>query len=1519
MATLFDRLSLRNKLILLLIVPLGAALFFAGLNLVNQFHQYRSLAGIGAITRIAQDIDDLVIKLRRERGLLAATLLTDDTRFSTPVQRSREEVDALRAQVQALYDSQAHSADISDIQERIEDWLVSLRALDTVRGLLHSKSVNQSRTAEAIARYNDWVATGSGLLASIYQRYRDPQISPLQRALSLLLQAEESGGHERRLILNILLEKSFSQDEAAVLQRTTGALDSALEDFTEVDGLDQKYVRSLREGFAALDRTAKQATEESLAYHLTKIELLNELKIYTGFGGLIHDFKNFVLRGKPEDMISFRDKHAIVTGIIDRIRNLPGRPREDSQLLDVIAQTFAEYGGHFEIVATLHETGTSIEIIDQTVVVDDEAARNALRDLGQFRSDVDPFDWWLVSSARLDAVSATADRMKRHVYDHIVDVGDSAFRNFVLNGVLLLFVAGFACLLAASVYRRTMGGIGQTVAVMKQIAATGDLDTPLPPPGSDEIGQLAEAIGRIVEGIRTIVRQAEVVGLGDFSKDIHVRGDSDHLSIAFNRMIENTREVLEKAEAIAEGNYDVDIQIRGENDQLGQALTRMAAGLREYSDRNRQEQWVKNGQVEVSRMVSGDVEEQALAEQAVTFLAQYSGAEAAVFYGLRDDRLVLLSSFAYTRRKELSSEFAVGEGVAGQSVRERKPIMVSEVPEGYFEISSGLGRAPAGAVLVVPVIVGDECFGAMEFGFFGRPDAVVEEFLESIGENVAVALQRARARSQLQDLLDRTQEQADRLAASEEELQAQSEELRASNEEMEEKNKLLEASEEALKSQAEELRATNEELSLRSDELEERNRQIELARVEIERKAREVEQASRYKSEFLANMSHELRTPLNSMLILSKMLADNEDGNLSDDEVESAKVVHESGSNLLTLINDILDLSKIEAGKVELHLEPLNFHRLAQALERRYRPLAESRNITFDVEIGDGVPEQIVSDPMRVEQVVTNLVSNALKFTHDGGVTVHVRMEQDEASGRVGIDVRDTGIGIPPDKVDKVFRAFEQADGSTTRKYGGTGLGLAISNQLAHLLGGEIGVASEEGKGSTFTLYVPLEPPEVRVVEIDPETAELSDVVAPAAGAPAPETDQVQEFVGELPPPPVDDDRDAINDGDRCIVIIEDDANFAKALVATVRAKGFRVVVANDGETGVRLVREFQPVGVLLDISLPGADGWSVMGHLKGNSETSHIPVHFISGEDETARAASAGAAGFATKPVSSEDIDGALARILAAGTSGARRVLIVEDDAADREMVVNALTGADVEIEQAADAEDALALLEEGKPFTCVVLDLTLPDKSGQEFLREAKSRGIHMPPVIVHTGVDLSEEETEELGQFVSAFVMKTAASRNRLIDEVTLFLHSVKAGSATDSVPIPPSESDTALRDKTVLVVDDDMRNVFAMAKVLRAQGMHVLKAPDGERALAQLKENGEKVDIILMDIMMPVMDGYDATRAIRGIPEFADLPVIALTAKAMKGDREKCIEAGANDYLAKPVDVPKLLSMMRTWLA
>jgi len=937
--------------------------------------------------------------------------------------------------------------------------------------------------------------------------------------------------------------------------------------------------------------------------------------------------------------------------------------------------------------------------------------------------------------------------------------------------------------------------------------------------------------------------------------------------------------------------------------------------------------WLRSGQNELSVRLQGAQDLDPLGEKIVSYVARYLNAQVgAMYFAGEEGRLRLVGAYAIPARTLDGPDMdrPVG-GLTRQAMQEKSVLRVNDVPQEYFPVSSGLGASRPRHLVIAPTSADGVANAVLELGFFRPVSPHDLELLRLIAEPIGVALRAAQYRKELALLLKETQRQA-------EELQAQQEELRVSNEELEEQSRALKESAVHLEAQQAELEQTNAQLETQAEVLEAQKGDLERAQLELTAHSDELARANQVKSEFLANMSHELRTPLNSALILSKVLADNTGGNLTGEQVQFAETIYGANTDLLTLINDILDLSKIEAGKVEVQMEKLSLRAMIEQLRRTFNPLAAQKGLHLETSLEDGNDDIIVSDHQRLQQVLKNLVSNAVKFTESGTVRLAVdALKSSDGVPLVRFCVIDSGVGIAPEHRDVIFEAFRQADGSTHRKYGGTGLGLSISRELARLLGGDVTLQSEPGHGSTFTLTVPRSPGESGTTATTRAVLAGSTPVAhassshPSSFAPAPSPARTMDEpspVAKL----VDDDRDQIVQGDRVILVVEDDDAFAGILVGLGRERGFKVVVVPTADDGIAATRKYNPVGILLDVKLPDHSGLTVLERLKRNPATRHVPVHMISAADHVQQALELGAVGYTLKPVKREQLLRALEHMEQKLAQKIGRVLVVEDDERQRLAIEALLGGDDVSITAVATATAALDALHTAT-FDCMVVDLTLPDLSGYQLLeRMAGDERYSHPPVIVYTGRSLNRDEEQRLSQYSRSIIIKGARSPERLLDEVTLFLHHVEAKLPADRQRMlrEARNRDAAFEGRRILLAEDDVRNVFALSRVLEPLGAKMEIARNGKEALAALDKLGSAeqheggIDIVLMDIMMPEMDGIAAMRAIRARPEWQKLPIIALTAKAMKDDQQKCFEAGASDYMAKPIDVEKLLSLLRVWM-
>ncbi|WP_122455366.1 response regulator [Pseudomonas viridiflava] len=927
--------------------------------------------------------------------------------------------------------------------------------------------------------------------------------------------------------------------------------------------------------------------------------------------------------------------------------------------------------------------------------------------------------------------------------------------------------------------------------------------------------------------------------------------------------------------------------------------------------------WLRNGQSELAEHVLGQLTLSMLGRNILQFLARYLGASvAAVYVRQEHGGLTRIASYGFSREQEERDQtIHSDEGIVGQAARQDRVITLKDVPVDYFKVSSGLGDGSPRSVIVVPTSNDDQVNGVIELGFLHALTEQDVEFLELISDNIGTSIEAARYRQRLQEVLAETQQ-------LNEELQVQQEELRTANEELEEQSRILKESQAHLETQQAELEQTNEQLAEQGqaladqrDALDRNNEELNQAQVELQARADELQRSSKYKSEFLANMSHELRTPLNSSLILAKLLAENPTENLTAEQVKFAESIYSAGNDLLNLINDILDISKVEAGKLEVRPENSSVSRLVEGLRGLFQPLATEKRLQFTVEMQAGAPTMLYTDRQRLEQILKNLLSNAIKFTETG--TVSMIVSRQPGSG-IAFTVRDSGIGIAEEHQQSIFEAFRQADGTTNRRYGGTGLGLSISRDLAALLGGSISVTSAPGQGSIFTLVLP-----EQYVEQSTEAqgANIAAVVStPVMPAPAVARPVVEPVVVRDDAIPVfDDDRDKAPFDKRCILVIEDEVRFAQILFDLAHELGYYCLVAHAADDGFNLAARFTPDAILLDMRLPDHSGLTVLQRLKELAPTRHIPVHVISVEDRQEAALHMGAIGYAVKPTTREELKDVFAKLEAKLTQKVKRILLVEDDALQRDSIARLIGDDDIEITAVGFAQEALDLLRDNI-YDCMIIDLKLPDMLGDELLKRMSTEEIcSFPPVIVYTGRNMTRDEEAELMKYSRSIIIKGARSPERLLDEVTLFLHKVESQLSNERQKMLKTarSRDKVFEARKILVVDDDVRNIFALTSALEHKGAVVEIARNGLEAIAKLNEV-EDIDLVLMDVMMPEMDGYEATIEIRKDPRWRKLPIIAVTAKAMKDDQERCLQAGSNDYLAKPIDLDRLFSLIRVWL-
>lgn len=1085
--------------------------------------------------------------------------------------------------------------------------------------------------------------------------------------------------------------------------------------------------------------------------------------------------------------------------------------------------------------------------------------------------------WWNVSATAIDLLKSRLNITIEEISKNASLVYESEI--YDRNTTRIIF---FLCIVLA---------IGLTYLVIKNIA--------------NHLFELQEAASKIALGYTNIP-------LPTFAKD-----DLGVVARSIRKIDRSNQELAKAADEIGKENYDIPILAKGPHDLLGNALINMKASLEKHAKKDKTALWVQSGESLINGLLIGRSELKEFGLELLKALVDYLDAAVATYYiGEHGKNFELLGSIGVADRSQLPQKIGVGETLLGKAILEKRSVVVENFPTNYLQIRTSLGTSQPQWILIIPLIHEKEVEGVIEIASIKEmPDSAID-FANSITKNVGAAIHAIKSRIRLKELLEETQAQA-------EELQAQQTELENLNVELEAQANKLQASEEELRVQQEELLESNQELEIKSQALEEKNQMILERNLEIQKKAEDLALSTKYKSEFLANMSHELRTPLNSILLLSRLLSENNEGNLLEDQIEYAKVIQTSGNGLLTLIDEILDLSKIEAGKMTLSYEEVSLADMLNDLQSLFEPMAVDKGLQLNLVL-DKIPvDNIQTDNLRLQQILRNLISNALKFTAKGSVTLRVSPSE-EKEGYLDFSVRDTGIGIPREKHQLIFEAFQQADGSTRRKFGGTGLGLSISKELAKLLRGSLRINSEVTDGSEFIVSIPISKPleEQRIAEEIPsvtkeiETKTDSDKEAVSKKP----LDTRIPFLSAVIPDELADDRDNIKEGDKVLLIIEDDTNFARALIDFSHKSNYKVITTVRGDVGIELAEKYMPQAILLDIELPVKNGWQVMEEIKNNASTRHIPVHIMSSHEVKRESITKGAIDFIRKPMALEQIGQIFGRVEKALSAGPRKVLIIEDNLKHAQALAHYLESFDVKTDISKDIQSGVNRLKSHEA-DCVILDMGIPDAQAYKTLETIKSdAGMENLPVIIFTGKQLSPSEEIKIKQYADSIVVKTAHSYERILDEVALFLHLVEESNDRPKKEQRKLNSTLVevLNEKTVLIADDDIRNIFSLTKALERYKMNVLSAENGREALRVLQNNAGKVDIVLMDMMMPEMDGYETTTRIRQDKQFKNLPILAVTAKAMMGDREKCIAAGASDYISKPVDFDQLISLLRVWL-
>ena len=1490
-------MKLRSKMLLLAALPvlMSVAAVMVGLRPVWDAHQAaedvrRSLAGavhVRAVGRAAaQQRDAAILSLGRREA--------PDPSWA---QQTRQALDALRAWQQEQEDLGALEAPLRQYVQTVTTHLS--RRVAVGGGTALERVIDQFEPAtQGAAQWMDRVAI----------QVEDVQAAAQFRAAAVLHRIHDDAGLLSALMAYAGMQGRVEPETAIAMSVARAGLERRVDLYTGLMA-HAGTGRPLADLMAELRALGWFAGLEDALDQQQVAALTEQMLRSMGYGGFIHAFKNYVLRGEARYLEQVNARAGAAQAALDRIAYEAESAGIDNSIVAVLQTTLTAYVERIPFVAAAWARGELPSAIDAQVKVSDAPALQAIEALTRWESPIDDnrLDQALQRlDAGLDEAAMDLQSTVRRQVDTIYHAADrQALWTLAIGGLVVALVS----LLAVSFYRRLSSGLSGFMNDLRHVTETGSIELRQGAGRnqSDEIGELEAMVRRYNRRIASLAKALQRLAAGDTSTLPEPLGPGDVMARSLVSLGEASRAIEQRAQRIAAGDYETSLVPRSDRDSLSHAVNAMATALAEYRNSNEAAAWRAEGQLAVLSAMRRPRAADELAAAVVQCLLRVLEADIGALYQQDEHGLTLRAQRGLPTHIDWSARVDTEHGQLGRALQEEGTRLLNDLPADYLTVDSGLGTTAAVAVTLTPLRAQGRVVGLLELAWRGASPQLALELLDSVSESVALALDALDAKQRTEQLLEETRSMATRL-------EEQQEELRVSNEELEEQTQALRQSEEELKQQREELRTTNEEL-------EEKSEVLSQERQRLEETARHLQQATQYKSEFLANMSHELRTPLNSMLILSRQLADNEDGNLTSDQSESARVVYESGRDLLNLINEILDLSKVEAGQLELHAAPCSLDALLEPLRRQFEPMAKSKGVAFAIERADDLPAQLCTDAQRLQQIIRNLVSNALKFTAQGGVTLRVARPDADLPRPTGPDgewatdqllafsVVDTGIGIAAGKLDEIFKPFVQADGSTSRQYGGTGLGLSICREMSTLLGGVMHARSEPGRGSVFTAVVPQWLGEA--TETVPEAASGPSREGPASLAmdalPA-ATDAASR---------VADDRAQLNTPGQAVLIIEDDPAFAAIVRDQVRRRGQPALVALDGRSGLALAAEHQPLGIVLDLQLPDMDGQQVLAVLKERLATRHIPVHIVSARDSSVDALRMGAMGFLAKPATLDDLGDVLARIESAQT-GRRRVLVLEDDPGAQTAIRGLLENDQTEIEVEASGEQALARLA-SESFDCIVLDLKLDDIDGMEFLRRLRAQADSHPPVVIYTGRDLTRDEHRELSAMADSVVIKGAQSPERLLDEVTLFVHALN-----ERLPAQQRQVLERLHDgpgvfegKRLLLVDDDLRNTFALSGTLKKKGFDVHIADNGQMALDKLAELGT-VDLVLMDIMMPVMDGYEAMARIRANPAHAELPVIALTAKAMPEDRRKCLEAGASDYLAKPIDMDRLLSMIRVWL-
>ncbi len=1430
-------MTLYKKIILMMLIPFMAILYLVQLDIRSSVESVRKTGQTQELIKFLSIFSNMVHELQKERGISTGYIGSQGTDFQGNMEIQHKHSDLKIKELELFLEHFDASFFGKDFPVKFEKALGNLQQIDTKRQQILELEIDFETTIDFYT-----ISLNKQLLDFIVELVSLSSVSQSKEfsAYVKFFQGKELAGIERAIGTNFF---AAGKSDSGLSERFKVLLRQQkinTEIFLDLASSKQKdFFRQ------TMNDPAVEEIEGLISQVLLKREFANKFQTAMGFNGLVHNFKNYILRGDQHYHDNFGQSYQELLTLLDSAENLvmssSGRFKQE---IAILRELLTQYSKGIETITSMRTENRSAEEIDQAAKVDDSPAKAVLERLSRGTSEIDPKNWYLLQTRKIDLLKTVETQLADDLKTKTEKINTNTWIN-LYQTLLLAFVALGAAALTT---------IFLTRSIMRQVG-----DDP------SQIQAIAERIAH-----------------GDLSLETR-----------------NGTGILE-------------------------SINEMAVQLKINSEKNARQLWLIQGVAGLNDVAREKANAGELASSVCNYLAKHLDVQMLAFYSVEEGVLKLAGSYAFeVQRQKKMIEF--GEGMVGQAALERTVISITDIPADYLQISSSLGSAQPRNIVVTPLTVGDQVLGVIEIGAFEKMSDDKLELLQLIQEPVAIMLLSIHERFKTKELLEETQCQS-------EELLSQKEQLEISNENLVNQAQLLKSSEETLKQQSEKLQTANEEMKENQETLIKQKDTIETARQEIQVKASELAMSSKYKSEFLANMSHELRTPLNSLLILSKKLADNDDGNLTSEQQEDAQIIFDGGNDLLVLINDIMDLSKVEAGKLDIVQDMVRLEDVAKSLKRIFSTVVQQKNIQFNVDIEEGMDRRIYTDSQRLAQILKNFLSNAIKFTAQGRIELLFHTVAKGTKFRnpaltkntaTGISVTDTGMGIPVEKQAAIFESFQQGDGSINRRFGGTGLGLTISRELAHLLGGEIHLQSEKGEGSTFTVYLPRSMDKELQSNLGNETADIGS-----------ETDTKIAEVDTVKTPAdgslkmtatgmwIPDDRRNIEPDDVVLLIIEDDISLAKALQKSGREEQLKILVTNKGRDGLLLAMEFKPAGIVLDLGLPDINGMEVLEQLKENLLTRHIPVHVLSGRGHRMPSLQSGAISYKNKPLAEDEFKQLLESITSPSSQAVKQILVLADGEPFREMIKLVLDSSDLKLSWANDSASAIDQLGSSS-FDCLIIYLSHDDEKLSLQLQEITGHtAAENTPVIVYTDKEISAETQKQLDEISSSTVLTTSDSSEKLLDDVSIFLHrmSQDASPKQQETLKMLHDQDAVLEHRRILLVDDDMRNLYVLKSLFNKAGLEVTLAEDGQLAIDKINatSSSQAFELIIMDIMMPVKDGYEAMQEIRQMPDYADTPILAITANAMPEDRTKCLAAGASDYLNKPVDIEKLMSMLRVWL-